>query len=99
MILTNRRLQCCDPNTKQSWGILNALVGWTNSATYGTVISYNVYWIFVMCMFGLLRYKEAKGHWLFMKPKVAEPDSESISESGRDGIFGRGKSRASEKAL
>ena len=70
-------------------------MGWTNSATYGSVIGYNVYWIFVMCMFATLRYKEAKGHWPLLKPKKCDaagaeaaadrtsvPDSSSQQRSG-----------------
>lgn len=35
----------CNPelNGGGGWGIINALLGWTNSATYGSVISYNLY--------------------------------------------------------
>lgn len=49
------------------WGIFNAILGWTNSATYGSVISYNVYWIVVIIGFLLLRYKEVKGYYPGMK--------------------------------
>ncbi|KAJ0343263.1 hypothetical protein COL154_011322 [Colletotrichum chrysophilum] len=52
------------------WGLLNAIFGWNNSATYGSVISYNVYWIAVMLWLVVLRFEETKGHWPFMKPKA-----------------------------
>lgn len=41
------KLQCCNPNLNGGgfWGILNAVLGWQNSATVGSVVSYNVYWI------------------------------------------------------
>lgn len=45
------------------WGIFNAILGWTNSATYGSVISYNLYWLVVMTGFFLARYKEVKGYF------------------------------------
>lgn len=51
------------------WGIFNAVLGWQNSATYGSVISYNLYWVFVMTMFLSMRYHEVKGHWPLMKAK------------------------------
>ncbi|TGO21751.1 hypothetical protein BPAE_0202g00120 [Botrytis paeoniae] len=44
------------------WGIFNAILGWQNSATYGSVISYNLYWLVVIVGFLLMRYKEVKGH-------------------------------------
>lgn len=83
------RPQCCQPSgaTDGGWGIFNAILGWTNSATYGSVISYNVYWIFVMAMFVTLRYHEIKGHWPLCKAKPAagpaETGSQSESHAGR----------------
>lgn len=72
-------MQCCSPdfNGGGGWGIFNAILGWNNTATYGSVISYNVYWIAVITAFVLMRYKETKGHWPFMKPKAAEVSERS----------------------
>ena len=53
------------------WGIFNAILGWQNSATYGSVISYNVYWIVVIAGFFLMRYREVKGHLPLLKPMYA----------------------------
>jgi high-affinity iron transporter len=38
-------VNCCNPelNGGGGWGIFNSILGWTNSATYGSVISYNLY--------------------------------------------------------
>ncbi|ETN46363.1 uncharacterized protein HMPREF1541_00547 [Cyphellophora europaea CBS 101466] len=57
-------VNCCNPdfNGGGGWGIFNALLGWQNSATYGSVISYNLYWICVMAGFLLLRWQERRGH-------------------------------------
>lgn len=41
-------------------------MGWNNTATYGTVISYNLYWLAVITAFLLMRFKETKGHYPFM---------------------------------
>ncbi|KAI1914122.1 high-affinity iron permease [Ophidiomyces ophidiicola] len=67
-------VNCCSPqfNGGGGWGVFNALFGWTNSATYGTVLSYNFYWIAVIVGFLALMYREKKGHWPLQKPK-AEP--------------------------
>lgn len=66
-------VNCCSPyyNGGGGWGVFNAILGWQNSATYGSVISYNIYWIFVMIGFGCMRYHELKGHWPLMKGKVS----------------------------
>jgi len=66
--------QCCNPqiNGGGGWGIFNALVGWQNSATYGSVISYNAYWIAVIAAFLAMRYNEKKGHWPLLRGKSTE---------------------------
>lgn len=85
-------VNCCNPeiNGGGGWGIFNALFGWTNSATYGSVIGYNLYWVFVMLGFASLRYNEKHGHWPLLKAKArankddvaSEKDAESSSENG-----------------
>jgi high-affinity iron transporter len=75
------------------WGIFNAILGWQNSATYGSVISYNVYWIVVIAGFVIMRYKETKGHLPFMKARAQEevkPISVETSP-GSSGIFEEAK--------
>ena len=72
------------------WGIFNAILGWQNSATYGSVISYNVYWIAVMIGFGLLRYNETKGHLPFLKAKVHEKVKFGGDESPNSSVFEKG---------
>ncbi|OTB03452.1 hypothetical protein M426DRAFT_321814 [Hypoxylon sp. CI-4A] len=70
-------VNCCSPELnggEGGWGIFNAILGWTNSATYGSVISYNVYWIVIMISFGVMRYREVKGHWPFLKAKESSAE-------------------------
>ncbi|KAJ3950700.1 high-affinity iron permease [Colletotrichum fioriniae] len=73
---------CCSPelNGGGGWGIFNAVLGWTNSATYGSVISYNVYWIFVIGCFLLMRFHETKGHWPLMKAKAPREVDRRLSD-------------------
>jgi high-affinity iron transporter len=63
------------------WGIANAILGWQNSATYGSVLSYNLYWIFVIVAFVSMRYKEQRGHWPLIKTKH-DDESEHSSHIG-----------------
>ena len=58
-------MKCCNPklNGGGGWGVFNSLLGWQNSATYGSVISYNLYWIVVVLAFLSMRYKEKTGRW------------------------------------
>jgi high-affinity iron transporter len=82
----NLHAQCCSPTTNDDgWGVFNAILGWQNSATYGSVISYNVYWICVMAGFILMRFNEVKGHWPFMKPKAAAAPTAAADDESRSG--------------
>jgi high-affinity iron transporter len=58
------------------WGIFSAILGWTNSATYGSVLSYNLYWLIVIGAFLAMRYNEVKGHWPFIAAKNRALESE-----------------------
>ncbi|KAK9459339.1 high-affinity iron permease [Lipomyces oligophaga] len=62
-------VNCCNPemNDNGGWMVFNALFGWTNSATYGSVVSYNVYWIFLCICVVLMIFKEKKGYFPFLR--------------------------------
>ncbi|KAI9734191.1 MAG: hypothetical protein M1818_006602 [Claussenomyces sp. TS43310] len=67
------------------WGIFNAILGWQNSATYGSVISYNVYWIAIILGFFAMRYNEVKGHWPLLKhKKLSDTGSNADSQFGNN---------------
>jgi len=76
------------------WGIFNAILGWQNSATYGSVIGYNMYWLAVIVGFVLLRFQETKGHLPFMKSKRVA--SQGIRE---DGVMGAETSSVDKAAV
>jgi high-affinity iron transporter len=77
--------QCCSPldNGDGGWGIFNSLFGWQNSATYGSVISYNLYWLVVIVSFLYLGYQERSG-----KDAVSS-DSHSEASDGQDELTGK----------
>ncbi|KAJ4299499.1 high-affinity iron permease [Kalmusia sp. IMI 367209] len=66
------------------WGIFNSLFGWQNSATYGSVISYNVYWLVVIIGFVCLRFKEIRENEQLQQAATGESvvssDGDSITE-------------------
>lgn len=80
-------VNCCSPvfNGGGGWGIFNALLGWQNSATYGSVISYNLFWLVTIIAFVVMRFKEKRGRYPFMKARAA-PVHERSSEEGSDGV-------------
>ncbi|KAJ6015595.1 Iron permease FTR1 family protein [Penicillium herquei] len=65
-------VNCCNPELSGGggWGIFNALFGWTNSATYGSVLSYNLYWIVVVCCYVYMTFKDKRGHVPYVTPLV-----------------------------
>lgn len=54
-------VNCCNPEIDNGWDVFNAVLGWQNTGTYGFVISYNVYWIFLMLVIGCMLYEEKTG--------------------------------------
>ena len=93
-------VNCCNPELNGSnggWGVFNSLFGWTNSATYGTVISYNLYWLAVILAFVAMRSFEKNGHWPLMKAKAKDFDDETLEKSSSDGEHGGQDDNAEEK--
>ncbi|KAL1979626.1 hypothetical protein VTN96DRAFT_5429 [Rasamsonia emersonii] len=62
-------VNCCNPEIDNGWDVFNAVLGWQNTGTYGSVISYNVYWIFLMLVIGCMLY-EAKTGSLPLKKQI-----------------------------
>ncbi|KAK6462700.1 iron permease FTR1 family-domain-containing protein [Scheffersomyces coipomensis] len=60
-------VNCCNPEIDNGWDVFNSLLGWENSATYGSVISYNMYWAFIITTILLMLYEEKHGHLPFLK--------------------------------
>ncbi|KAI5964011.1 FTR1 [Candida theae] len=60
-------VNCCNPETDNGWDVFNSLLGWQNSATYGSVIGYNVYWLAVIVVLMLMLFEEKYGHLPFLK--------------------------------
>ena len=94
--------QCCNPklNGGGGWGIFNGILGWQNSATYGSVLSYDLYWVVVILGFLAMRYNETKGHWALTKATKAEMGTKentiqssgsSIANTERDAEEGKAK--------
>lgn len=78
-------VNCCNPELGGGggWGIFNALLGWTNSATLGSVISYNLYWVAVMIGYGLMLVRERRGPLPYIDPAMRKV----INAKGRTKAF------------
>ncbi|KAG6542312.1 hypothetical protein Mapa_016237 [Marchantia paleacea] len=51
------KLHCCHHKGNGIWKLLNAVVGWRDEATVGTLTSYFAYWAFVLVSLIVLRLK------------------------------------------
>lgn len=95
-------MNCCSPlvNGGGGWGIFNAILGWTNSATYGSVISYNLYWLVVIVWFVMMGFREQRGSWPLVDPlfrrskRASQGQSEEIISSGGVGVLMNSKPSA-----
>jgi len=84
-------INCCNPesgNGGGGWGIFNSILGWQNSATYSSVVTYNLYWIVVSAWFVIEMWREKNGRYPFMK-KAQVPSL----DSGDRGVFGNTESK------
>jgi high-affinity iron transporter len=59
------------------------LFGWQNSATYGSVISYNLYWVVVIAGFLFLGWKENKESVATVDEKGSETSSQQKDYAGK----------------
>ena len=93
-------VNCCSPGEGGGggWGIFNSLFGWQNSATYGSVISYNLYWVVVIIGFLVMGFKERKGRWPLQKARQAS-EADARSESGGSVVEKTDASRAPRAAI
>ncbi len=55
-------VNCCNPETENGWDVFNAILGWQNTATYGSVIAYNAYWLGLILAIACLLYEERTGN-------------------------------------
>ncbi|OWB56789.1 hypothetical protein B5S28_g2703 [[Candida] boidinii] len=67
-------VNCCNGLTDGGWMLLNALVGWTNSATYGSILSYIIFWLSIILFLNSKTNTEKLGYnnylpieWQFKK--------------------------------
>ncbi|CAG8200342.1 unnamed protein product [Penicillium salamii] len=54
-------VNCCNPETDNGWDVFQAILGWQNTGTYGSIISYNVYWLFIIACVMWMMYEERTG--------------------------------------
>lgn len=73
------QLHCCHQEKDGIWKILNAVVGWRDEATVGTLVSYICYWVFVVVAFLLLRIKWKRD----AERNLAQPKLDVLNNDGK----------------
>ncbi|QLG71104.1 hypothetical protein HG535_0B01420 [Zygotorulaspora mrakii] len=58
-------VNCCNPELDNGWDIFNALLGWQNTGYLSSMLCYNIYWLVLMIVLGLMMFEEKKGHLPF----------------------------------
>lgn len=100
-------LKCCDPKQPDAgwWSVANALVGWSNIASYWTVGSYIMYWGLVSAWLIRLKNKrvqKAGGNATASQPLLSEGSSTTdLEEDGEvhTPATGSSSAHASEQTL
>ena len=59
-------VNCCNGERDGFWMLLTAIFGWTNSATYGSIISYIIYWLVLILAINILIIEEKCGYIPFL---------------------------------
>ncbi|EFX01190.1 plasma membrane iron permease [Grosmannia clavigera kw1407] len=55
-------VNCCNAETDNGWDVFNAILGWENTGTYGSVIGYCCYWLLIIVSVIFLMYEERTGY-------------------------------------
>ena len=61
-------MDCCNPENNfdgDGWNIFNAIFGWTNNATVGSVLGYVFYWVAAVIVLIYLKFKEVRAVFIF----------------------------------
>ncbi|KAJ2160102.1 high-affinity iron permease [Coemansia sp. RSA 552] len=78
-----------EANDNSGWGIFNAMLGWQNVATRGSVISYCLYWAVLAVGLAVLRFYEIKKDRLAAtidKPHHTDEPHHMDEDSGSDTV-------------
>lgn len=56
-------VNCCNGETDGFWMLFTAILGWTNSATYGSVFAYISYWLVLIFSIKAVQFEEKNGYF------------------------------------
>lgn len=83
-------VNCCNPETDNGWDVFQAILGWQNTGTYGSIISYNVYWLFIIGCVAWMMYEERTGRAplavMFWQAMSHVPGMKGLAAKKLDGL-------------
>lgn len=74
------KLHCCHEDDDGIWKLFNAIFGWRDEATIGTLTSYISYWVFVAIAYLILRYKWQKEDAAKLEKESAQAECAAKSD-------------------
>ncbi|VDB91672.1 unnamed protein product [Peniophora sp. CBMAI 1063] len=88
-------LDCCNPENNfdnGGWQVFNALFGWTNSATLGSVLGYVFYWIAAIVILIYLKFKEGRTRLFGYESAAGKARRIRMEERDRESTDGKASS-------
>ncbi|GMM36398.1 hypothetical protein DASC09_037230 [Saccharomycopsis crataegensis] len=62
-------VDCCNGEIDGPWMIFTAILGWNNSATFGSVASYIIYWLVIVGCFRAIKFENQHGYYPYIPYK------------------------------
>ncbi|KAJ1882409.1 high-affinity iron permease [Coemansia sp. RSA 1722] len=73
-----------EANDDSGWGIFNAILGWNNVATFGTIISYCLYWFFLAAFIVFTGIREKRIDRRRASFEATDKEAVSSQDTGSD---------------
>jgi len=71
------QLNCCDPEAGNGWSVFNAVFGWRNEATVGTLCAWFLYWVFVVLVHFMFKLNDARKEKKDIRQGIEEKESQA----------------------
>lgn len=85
-------LDCCNPENNfdsNGWQIFNAIFGWTNSATIGSILAYVFFWLAAMVTLIVMKFYEGRTTLFGKESAAGTRRRERAALSRGDSEYGR----------
>ncbi len=70
--------------SSEGWSVFNAILGWTNTATVGTILSYCFYWLLVVAAIYKMKWDEGRTHFFGRLSPAGQRRRERLQRAGEE---------------